>query len=361
MAFIAMTPAEIAPDQPVSTTLLQKVKDNFDDHENRISVTAGVIGEILNGSFETPQGGNPNWPDKWAIGQYAGGSVLLDRDTCHGKYSLKMVHSVAGGGGGYAETDYVGMSMLYIAPLNFAYKVTAAAMAIEVWARFYAADANGNPSTYLGEKRLYSNTTDNPLFWSSVQVADIPIEFPSARYVKYRLVGGASGSSTTGSVWFDGVGASIRTMRSYLVPTPFTTNPSQLYLYGYQQWMNFGSAENVTVASGYRWLVLPNWKLQGATDEWGYNYPSSLRFYLNGVAGKYSSVLTAPGVSQVSGDIAYDLSGVAPGTYACQLQYYSQAGGPSVRGTAGYLNNGVVLANAFSGTYTITHNNVPLY
>ena len=81
MAFNALTPAEVAPDQPLSTTLLDKVRTNFDDHEARIQTSGGAVGEVLNGSFETPQGGNPNWPDKWAIGQYAGGQVLLDRDV----------------------------------------------------------------------------------------------------------------------------------------------------------------------------------------------------------------------------------------------------------------------------------------
>lgn len=358
MAFIALTPAEIAPDQPVSTTLLQKVKDNFDDHENRIAVTAGVIGEILNGSFETPQGGNPNWPDKWAIGQYAGGSVLLDRDTCHGKYSLKMVHSVAGGGGGYAETDYIGVSSLYFSPLNFAYKVTAVGMAIEAWARFYAADANGNPSTYLGEKRLYNNVTDNPLFWTSVQVTDIPIEFPTARYVKFRLIGGSSGSNVTGSAWFDAVGAPIRVMRSYLTPTPFTAFVNR-YIYAYG-WTNIGSAENVTVASGYRWLVLPGWGVAGVADEWT-SYWAQIRFFLNGVTGKYSLVITCTGSATVTGDMVYDLTGIAPGTYSCQIQYTTQAGGYIFKGTAGYLNNGVILANAYNGTYASTYNNVPMY
>lgn len=360
MAFNALTPAEVAPDQPLSTTLLDKIRTNFDDHEARITTGAGTVGEILNGSFETPQGGNPNWPDKWAIGQYAGGQVLLDRDCIHGKYSLRMNHTVALGGGGYAETDYVGVSSLYWPPLNFAYMATAAGMAVEVWARFYAADANGEPSTFLGEKRIYNNTTDNPTFWTSVQIQDIQLAYITARYVKYRFVGGASGSAVTGTVYFDAVGVPIRRTVSYIEPPPFSFGNTPLY---YGGWYNLYSPINVVMPFGLRWLVLSGFSISGSFDpEMGTPYQASARFFLNGVAGKYSSQLTAPGGATVQGDMAYDLTGVSPGTYSLQLQFWTQnSGALSAAGSKGYFTNAIILAKGSDGTYTQTYQNQPMY
>src|SRR5512145_1341446 len=211
MAYVAITPAEVASDQPVTTTLMDKIRTNLDDHEQRLVASSGIIGEILNGSFETPQGGNPNWPDKWAIGQYAGGQVVLDgSDTAHGKKALKMIHSVSGGGGGYAESDYVAISPLYLPPLNIAYKCDQLALQVEVWMRYYAADANGDPGTYLGERCIYRNTASNPKFWEPLQIQKIPFAFSGARYAKFRLVGGVSGSTQTGTALFDACGIPIR-------------------------------------------------------------------------------------------------------------------------------------------------------
>lgn len=367
MAFTALTPAEVSPDQPVSTTLMDKIRGNFDDHEQRIAASSGIIGEVLNGSFETAQSGNPNWPDKWVIGQYSGGQVLLDTNTCHGKKSLKMIHSVSGGGGGYAESDYIAVSNLYWTPLNFAYYATAVGMSVEVWARCYSADANGNPAAYLGEYCIYRNTSANPQIWSAAQVNNIPINYDGTRYVKYRFVGGVSGSTVTGSVYLDAVGIPIRLIQK---PLPGLINIPQAYvpINWPQAWYNVGSAFSVTIPSSsrFRWLVC-QYEVSGSggSDWYGPAY-GWVQFYLNGVAGKYS---TQPG-GQCNGawqllTAVYDLTGVTPGTYT--LQSRCMGGGPTENAQIAvrsqnlthYFRTGFVSADATLMTYTDVYNSTP--
>ena len=377
MAFAAITPAEIASDQPVTTTLMEKIRTNFDDHEQRLAASSGIIGEILNGSFETPQGGNPNWPDKWAIGQYAGGQVILDgSDTAHGKKALKMIHSVSGGGGGYAESDYVAISPLYLPPLNIAYKCDQLALQVEVWMRYYAADTNGDPGTYLGERCIYRNAASNPKFWEPLQIQKIPFAFSGARYAKYRLVGGVSGSAQTGTALFDACGIPIRRVESPLDnPNPISIGPTQVYAW---QWMDLFSAFNVTIPAGFRWLVLQA-KLAGYTisDDMGtYYYPAYCRFRLPAVAGKYSSQgqnsfwhsgsnpNEASWNAAVPVDMIYDLTDVAPGTYSVQFQgYNSNYSYAFWRSQNLYhrLTNGVIIANGTSLAFTDSALNEPVY
>jgi len=388
MAFTALTPAEVAPDQPGSTTLLDKIRTNFDDHEARLSASSGVIGEILNGSFETAQGGNPNWPDKWTIGQYSGGQVILDAaSTAHGKKSLKMLHTVSGGGGGYAESDYVAVSPLYTPPLNFAYVCTAAAMSIEVWARYYAADANGDPSTYLGERRIYLNATANPLTWTAAQVYNVPMAYSTARYVKYRFIGGSSGSTQTGNVWFDAVGVPIRRVY-YPLDNPNPINQGGLGQYPSSE-VPVGTSWSITVPAGFRWLVIRGAVLNhyAGVDEYSgapyYNDPY-VRFTLSGTS-RYSTYISdnqravlryqsaAPPASDVQWnwkDMVMDLGGLAAGTYTLQFRMYSSGNSywpaffqcPTIAGVSRhYCTSGFINADGTILTIQDAYNSVPLW
>lgn len=334
MAFTAIDPADVQSDKPITTTLMDRVRTNFDDHENRISQSSGIIGEVVNGSFETAQGGNPTLPDKWACGSYAGGQVLLDTiRTMHGKKSLKMIHSVAGGGGGYAESDYIAISPMYCEPLNFAYWAEAAGMVIQVVARYYASDANGDPGLYLGERTIFSNSANMVQMWMGVQINYIPNAYLNARYVKYRLIGGANGSSVTGTVYFDAVGISLRRV-VFPLDNPNPINLPDTRVYTYDSWGNAGPAFSITIPEGFRWLIV-RVKLAGSsyTDEFGTTYyPIKARFFLNGgPSGRYSteqqSVSGSTGYYQAPPDgnyqqfdLVYDLSGVAAGTYTLQFQ-----------------------------------------
>jgi hypothetical protein len=380
MAFTAIAPAEVAPDQPVSTTLMDKIRTNFDDHEARLSASSGVIGEVLNGSFETAQGGNPNWPDKWTIGQYSGGQVLLDAaSTAHGKKSLKMLHTVSGGGGGYAESDYVAMSAVYMPPLNFAYYCTVAAMSIEVWARYYAADSAGEPSTYLGERRIYYNNAGNPMTWSAAQIWNLPLAYGNARYVKYRFIGGTSGTAQTGTVWFDAVGVPIRRV-IFPLDNPNPINQPGIFCAG--GWSAMGSAFNITIPANFRWLVV-----RGAlfpftySDDYGTTYYRCYsRFYLSGIAGKYSTAHSALATGQWSysvpantaggwiwGDMVYDLTGVSAGTYALIFQgaseySYQYFQSPSALSEAHHdLRSGYISADGTKMVWTDSFAGLPMW
>lgn len=386
MAFSALTPQEVSPDQPVSTTLLDKVRTNFDDHEARLSASAGIVGEILNGSFETAQGGNPNWPDKWAIGQYSGGQVLLDSDSVHGKKSLKMIHSVSGGGGGYAESDYVAVSPLYMPPLVFAYYGTAPGCPVEVWCRYYGQDGSNNPGTFLGERCIYQNNTGNPMVWSGVQIATVPMAYNGTRYVKYRFIGGVNGSTTTGSVWFDAVGVPIRRVY-YPFDNPNPINLGVVAASYPQGWVNAGGAFNITIPAGFRWLVVQAQTIPSSQYDIDGNIvggPAYARFFLNGVAGKYSTEAVDSRINSAwtgwpptppnnapnwaMQDLVYDLTGVAPGVYALQFQIQSTAWGynnwlqsPSAINLRHDCRSGLILANGSTLAFTDAYNSQPTW
>jgi len=51
MAYTAITPGEVDADSPLDTSLFGKVKDNFIDHDTRITTLEGYIGDYTAGDF----------------------------------------------------------------------------------------------------------------------------------------------------------------------------------------------------------------------------------------------------------------------------------------------------------------------
>ncbi len=258
MPCTARTESEISPDKPVSTGLLSKVKDNFDDHEARIGSsgggTAGGIGEVLNGSFEVDSDLD-GVPDNWERYNYAGGSSAIDPvDKIHGKRSFRFVHpGQINQGGGWIQSSYSAVSNLYIPPFRFAYKATAAGVKVKVISRYYGEDGNGDPGTFIGEYTLMESVA-NPLIWSAVRIVNLPFPFDTAKYVKYRLVGGETDTPVAATINFDGVGATFNAAKRKTVDT---INLPYAYFYGgWSAWYQFGATYNLTIPNPnlYRWV-----------------------------------------------------------------------------------------------------------
>jgi hypothetical protein len=335
VAFIALTEGEIAPDQPVSNDLLTKVKNNFDDHEARIgagggSGSSGSIGSILNGSLEVDSDVN-GVPDNFTRYLYAGGSAARDiTDSVHGKYSYRFVHpGGVGNGGGYLETDYISISHLYHPDLPFAFKKSAAGTRVEIVARFYSQNALGDPSTYIGEKVLWTTTGVPYPRWTGANITKITHQFPTARWVKYRFIGGKNDVNAAGSVWFDALGAPL------LVPTrvPLSNGISQgqvaLYSTYPGGWVQQGTTWTVDIPNAsFRYLKVGVVGRGGYYDDGSFfnpiiRYPMQVRFTLGSGANMVTSQqvdfdYTDPGnVTQLC---VCDISTLAAGSFP--LRFY---------------------------------------
>lgn len=372
MPFSGLTDQEIAPDKPVSTTLLKKIKDNFDDHEARIGGgggAAGAIGEVLNGSFEVDSDSD-GVPDNWTRQLYPAGTSAIDSsDYCHGLKSFRFTHpGGAGNGGGHLETGFISVSQLYSNPVPFAYKCSAAGIKVQVIARFFNA-----AQTYLGEQTLFSNV-NNPLRWYLVDLKNIPFAYPTARWIKYRFVGGATDVNVAGSVWFDAVGFPQGPTRTRLSDS-ITFAP---YSISYNNsWIATGAIHTLTIPASvlFKWLALKYQARAGwsqTSDETGsVNYYSTLNsrvrvFQASGTPfSLYSTVstITSNGGSDLTEQTAFvDISSLTAGVYRLQFEYqnpspggltlmlYSQLGASNPN--AHYFGVGKLEVDAFSGVIT---------
>lgn len=368
MAYIALTDSEIAPDKPVSNDLLQKVKDNFDDHEARISAgsgggSSGGIGEVLNGSLESDSDAN-GIPDNFTRYHYGGGSSARDlAEAVHGKYAYKFVHpGGSGNGGGYLETDYISVSQLFIPSLPFAYRCSVAGIKVRVDVRYYAADANGSPSTFLGEQTLWTNTA-NPIRWYGVELTNPTFPYTTARYVKYRFIGGYYDTNVAGSVWFDAIGAELVRGKTRLTNT-VTQAALTFYPSG---WASIGSIFTITLPDArlHRWLAMAGEGLGGFTPGWDggaeIHHPMSWRARVFQSSGTpfalYGTTVTVPTYAWAGGYSYVDISSLAAGTYRLQFEASGTGGSyypgfRSLDANAHFFGIGKYSYDVFSGVTT---------
>ncbi|GAB4247937.1 MAG: hypothetical protein OHK0028_24790 [Deltaproteobacteria bacterium] len=331
MGFMALTEAEIAPGKPVSNDLLKKVKDNFDDHEARISAGGGAgigsIGEVLNGSFESDSDAD-GVPDNWTRYLYPGGSAAFDPvDSIHGKRSYKFVHpGGVGNGGGYLESDYIAVSNLFFPPLPMAFKASVTGIKIQVVCRYFAADASGDPGSYLGERTLWTHTAGSAGRWYLAELTSIPLPYVSARYVKFRFIGGHYDTNVAGAVWFDAVG-----VKQYpvVIPLADAINQPPVTWSPWSGWTWVGATHTITIPSGanFRWLAIQV-DLQAGyytwMDESGSHYSpraGSVRAHID-TNQVISSVFTNADdyTAYEKGYVYADISGLAPGTHSLRFQ-----------------------------------------
>jgi hypothetical protein len=96
MGYSALLSTEVDVDSPVNTTLIQKIKDNFDYLYSAIGSTGQAP---VNGSFEIDSDAD-GIPDNWARGLYSGGSAAHDATTpFHGAKAYKFSRAAGAGNG----------------------------------------------------------------------------------------------------------------------------------------------------------------------------------------------------------------------------------------------------------------------
>jgi hypothetical protein len=205
MAYEALTQAECQQDEPVTTDLLLKIKNNFEYLYSLIGSGSGGGGGgggggIPNGSFEIDEDGD-NIPDTWTRYLYPGGSGAYDISApMHGAKSYKFTRAAgSNNGGGYLESDYIAASELFNGKIGLIYRCSVPGIKVMVQVRQYdkaKVELGGSPVT------LFSSTT-NPTIRSRIVLGWIPAA--GTRFVKVRLIGGYTDTDVAGDVFFDGV------------------------------------------------------------------------------------------------------------------------------------------------------------
>ena len=324
MPYIAVTDSEIQPGEPISQSLMQKIKDNFDDHEARIAgggggASAGAVGEILNGSLEA-DGDGDGIPDNFLVNYYPGGTGGYDTtDYVHGTKSWRFdLHGGANTGGGYLETDYIFANRFFFKPIWLAYKTSATSGTprVQVIARCF-----NKTKAYLGEVVLWNTVTHLP-DWSLVVIHHINSTYSDTEYVKLRFVGGAvDPAGVVGSVWFDAIGVEGYGGRATV---PEAIVQPRVSIYWGWGWMAAGSVFNISIPAGkYQWLVVPV-TVSGAVG-WGGDiqeaYPADVRCYIDST---YSSVVSSPNATAVTGNCVLNIGGMSG---AKQLRFQAKGSG----------------------------------
>ena len=310
MPFIAITDAEIQSGEPISQGLMNKIKDDFDDHEARIAAGGGggangALGETLNGSLEA-DGDGDGVPDNFLVNYYPGGTGGFDTtDYVHGVRSWRFdLHGGANTGGGYLETDYIFANRYFFKPIWLAYKTSASSGVprVQVIARCFS-KARG----YIGEVIVWSTVT-HLSGWSLVVIHNISNAFLETEYVKLRIVGGAVDSvGVVGSVWFDAIGVDGNgmqvTVSESIVQPPVSISSSG--------WSNKGSVFNISIPAGrFQWLVVPV-KVTGGAIAWDgptEYHQADARCYIDSV---YSSVVSSPATDPVTGNCVLYIGGMS--------------------------------------------------
>jgi len=331
MPYVALLDAEIQSGEPISQSLVQKIKENFDDHEARISGgggggggAAGGVGEILNGSLEA-DGDADGVPDNFLVSYYPGGTGGFDTtDYVHGTRSWRFdLNGGSNTGGGYLETDYIFANRLYFKPVWLAYKASASSGTprVQVIARCF--DRN---KAYLGDVTLW-NTISHITGWSLVLIRNINVTFNETEYVKLRIVGGAvDATGVVGSVWFDAIGVEGFGMQ---VTVPEAINQPDVWI-STGGWYAAGSVFNINIPAGkYQWLVVPVHVI-GAVESWDgpdILLPARIRCYIDTV---YSTVVESPRNYWVTGNCLMYIGGMSG---AKQLRFQSSGEGGWMNGS----------------------------
>ena len=206
MAWSTIGTTSIAQGKFVSAELMTKIKGNLD---YLYGINAGGQGpEILNGSFEVDSDAD-GVPDHWDCTAYAGGAVALESTSpSEGAKSIKFTHpGGAGNGGGRADSDYFPVTTAEGYYVQFLTWVSAGASAMKnkVQARYYTAAQVELSSASPAD--LYSSTV-NPTDPTRYAYDLTPIA--DCKFVKIRVVGGATDIDQAGVAYFDDVRVGIK-------------------------------------------------------------------------------------------------------------------------------------------------------
>jgi len=285
MSFTPIQNGEITVDQPVTDQLMQKIKNNFDDLNTRVSSPT----DVPNADFQI-DGDADGIPDNFTRSLYTAGSAAFDTTTPYaGVQSYKFTRVAgAGNGGGYLDTTYLEISE-YISPLvQVAFKASVAGIRVMVQARYY-----DRTQTFLSSEDLY-NSISNPTVWTTLSL--IPIPPANAKFMKLRLIGGYTDPDVAGTVTF---GAVHYNAFPTVIPVPFTLSGGGTYS---SAWTDVASAA-VKIPKGFTRL---SFSMMMSVSS--YSNPNTGSFRVR-IGTNYSPAITlsAPSGTSVGGEQATDM------------------------------------------------------
>lgn len=213
MAYTPITNEEIQVKQPVRQELMQKIKNNFDNHEGRLIAAGGAVG-VPNGSFEIDSD-NDGIPDSWTRNFYPGGTGGYETtNPAHGAKAYRFTHpGGAGNGGGYLESDYIEITEFISPVVEFYLRCSVAGMKNIVRLNYY-----NSAKVFISSEDIYTSTS-NPTTWTRYRCIGVPPA--NARYVKIQLISGYTDTNVAGNIFWDGI-----TIDPYpsKIPVSFTIN-----------------------------------------------------------------------------------------------------------------------------------------
>jgi len=202
MAFSAILNSEIEVGDPITQSLMQKIKDN-DDFLNSTIGTLGTF-DVLNGSFEI-DADSDTVPDSWTKALHPGGSGAIAAVSQHGTNAFKfVVPSGASNGGGTLTSDYIPYGRLdyydtvWLGVNFWVEGGNAVGVAVKILA-YNAALSLVNTATVYTATSGYPTSHDRIYLWQLTAT-----ELPSTGvFFRVQLEGGTIGPGVTGNVYFD--------------------------------------------------------------------------------------------------------------------------------------------------------------
>ena len=333
MPYSAILNENIQVGDPITQSLMQKIKDNFDFIYGVVGAGGDGTGGIQNPSFDVDSDSDGD-PDNWTLADYAAGSHALDAtNALHGAYALKFVHpGGAGNGGGYADSSFMECSELRPFVVNFLHKCSQSGVKVQVVVRYFT-EALVDLSA---DETIYSTTTNPTTATSIATSAATPPA--TAQYCKIRFIGGATdtdpGSST--NIWFDGV--SLDTGGYTASATGFMVGASGAEITSTKSEVYHKCAEGVAVTSG---TLYSSFYIKNTGENPGETVSGTVRgrVYVNGVATGTSHLCTTGWGERTDASIAVSrgdliqlyLTGDADATYP----RYATVNGWTLRSSTG--------------------------
>ena len=222
MSWDAILNTEIEVDDPLTQSLMQKIKDNLDYLYGQLGTSMAGLG-VPNGSFEIDSDVD-GIPDSWVKNLYSGGAGALEStDVAHAAKSYKFTHpGGAGNGGGYLDSDYIEITDSDKYFIGFLLKCSGTGLKNKGEIREY-----NSAKIYQSTQTPYDSTT-NPTVWTLFQYQYTPAA--SIRYVKIRLIGGFTDTDPGASrnIFWDNIvfGALITQPKLKITTGSFTTSQS---------------------------------------------------------------------------------------------------------------------------------------
>lgn len=197
MGFVALTSGEVQVDQPITSTMMTKVKDNFDF---LYSQSAGGEG-LNNPSFEIDADAD-KVPDNWTKSAFSGGAASLTTVSSyvdHGSKAMKFTHPGGNGnGGGQLHSDYVGCSTGARVAISFSLMSSPITCRSKVNVDWY-----NNALSTIGNTTIFDSSALTTAYRRYTFFAAPPT---SAKWAAVNLIGGTTESTVAGAVYFDNIG-----------------------------------------------------------------------------------------------------------------------------------------------------------